>query len=155
MTIAKVLLNNYPGQVECHFVVDKRWQEKLSKQDARFHFRAFEYDNKAQEDHVDEFMRALEPVTRLPLVERMGCLWSKFEKERMESLNMDKKVGDILCELKPDLILMDQMLLLPSVIRTGSKYAFIVSANPLTLNLSPEYPHIGSGNHNDDFSSTN
>jgi hypothetical protein len=36
------------------------------------------------------------------------------------------------------------MLLLPSVIRANVPYAFIVSANPLTLNISEEYPHIGS-----------
>lgn len=72
VTIAKVLLNNYPNDVEIIFVVDNLWKEKLSKLDSRFKFETFDYDNEDQEKHVELIMKAIEPITRLPLVERMG-----------------------------------------------------------------------------------
>lgn len=46
-------------------------------------------------------MQQLEPITKLPLVERMGKLWTGFDDARKESLLMDKKCGDILIDLKP------------------------------------------------------
>lgn len=42
VTIAKVLLNNYPGQVEIYFMLDEPWKEKISKLDSRFKFRTFQ-----------------------------------------------------------------------------------------------------------------
>lgn len=70
--------------------------------------------------------------------------------ERFDELERDRKIGDILVEMKPDLILMDQLILLPSVIRANVPYAFIVSANPVVLNLSDDYPIIGSDSRMDD-----
>ena len=72
VTIAKLLLNNYPDQVEITFVTDNLWKDKLSKLDSRFKFRTFEYDNQQQETATDELIKSLEPITKLPLVERMG-----------------------------------------------------------------------------------
>lgn len=72
VTIAKLLLNNYPDQVEITFVTDNPWKDKLSKLDSRFKFRTFEYDNQQQETATDELIKSLEPITKLPLVERMG-----------------------------------------------------------------------------------
>ena len=145
VTIAKVLLNNYPGQVEIYFLLDPIWQEKISKLDSRFKFKVFQYDRKEQENQTTDFMDLLEPITKLPLVQRMGSLWTSFADQRDDELEWDRRIGDLLVELKPDLILMDQMFLLPAVIRAGCPYAFIVSANPLTFNLSEEFPMIGSG----------
>lgn len=39
---------------------------------------------------------------------------------------------------------MDQMYLVPSVVRANVPYAYIISSNPLTANISEEYPAIGS-----------
>ena len=79
VTIAKVLLNNYADQVEITFLLDNQWKEKLSKLDSRFKFRTFEYDKPEQENHVANLLEKLEPVTKLPLVLRMGTLWNSLD----------------------------------------------------------------------------
>lgn len=37
-----------------------------------------------------------------------------MNNQATNDIKMDEKVGDILCRLKPDLVLMDQMFLRPS-----------------------------------------
>ena len=145
VTIGKALLNKYPEQVEIYFMLDELWKEKISKHDSRFKFCTFQYDKKEQENSIVDFMDLLEPITKLPLVERMGKLWTSFDKERDDDLKWDQKIGDLLVELKPDLILMDQMVLLPSVVRANCPYAFLISSNPLLLDLSEDFPMLGSG----------
>lgn len=97
-------------------MLDEPWKEKISKIDSRFKFCVFQYDKKEQENSVTDFMTLLEPITKLPLVQRIGYLWAGFAERKDEELEWDRRIGDLFLAEKFDLILMDQMLLLPSVV---------------------------------------
>lgn len=71
----------------------------MSKFDSRFKFRTYEFEKAGDEKYVELFMDKLEAVTRLPLVERMGSLWTEFDES--DALSFDKKCGDIMCDMKP------------------------------------------------------
>lgn len=48
-----------------------------------------------------EFLTKLEPVTKMPLVDRMAALWSGFKTEQDIFVSVEKQCADIFERLKP------------------------------------------------------
>jgi len=141
-SIGTVLLNNHPDDIEIYFIADEQWAEKLAKIDKRFKFGIIDYDNKDQEFRMIELVNKIEKTVYLSLVERMKVVWSIFMQDKTV-MDIDRKSDEKIKEIKPDLLLCDQVVHLPAIHSNKIPYAFIESASPCIFNFEG-FPNVGS-----------
>ena len=118
--------------MEIFFLVDKEWQEKLTKIDSRFRFAIVDRDKQEQNIQRDELMEKFEQNLSLPLIDRLLQCWQHFfQEENNPTYEYDLKAEAMIRELQPDFLLCDQLIALPTM--QLAPYAFLCSANPLLM----------------------
>uniref|UniRef100_A0AAN0LJ20 UDP-glycosyltransferase n=1 Tax=Polyphagotarsonemus latus TaxID=1204166 RepID=A0AAN0LJ20_9ACAR len=131
-SVASVLLNNYPDELEIYFFTDSLWAKKLSKVDSRFKFEIYDYKSKDQENYVSEMVKGMEPYLYLSNIDKIKGLCSSFYKTE-DLIYVDLEVSKLIKKLKPDYILCDMVAHMPSLVESKIPYSFIVSCNPLVI----------------------
>lgn len=56
-----------------------------------------------------------------------------------------KKIQDLISQVDPDLVIVENLFNLPFIMAMKYKWAFIVSTNPLKIANQRDYPPMGSG----------
>lgn len=136
-SLASILLNNHSDKLEVYFIVDQEWQEKLSKTDARFKFAVMNRDKKAQAARREEMMKKILELLKLPLAERVIQSWKVFFTKDNPIYELDKQAEEKIREIKPDLMLCDQIGQMPAMQLAPT--ANIQSANPLGFSFEGSF----------------
>uniref|UniRef100_A0AAN0LHH8 UDP-glycosyltransferase n=1 Tax=Polyphagotarsonemus latus TaxID=1204166 RepID=A0AAN0LHH8_9ACAR len=142
-SIGSILLNKYSNDVEIYFFTDQLWAEKLSKRDSRFKFEIFGYETKEQENLIEIMINAMESIINLPEIDRVKAMVSFFNNPS-EFAYIDQEVSKLIKKLKPDYLLCDLIGVMPSIIENKIPYSFIISGNPLVLDIE-KFPVMGLG----------
>lgn len=136
-SLATILLNNNPDALDVFFIVDQEWQEKLSKIDGRFKFAVMHRDKQQQAARREEMMKKILELLKLPLAERVIQSWNVFFKTDNPIYELDKQAEEKIREIKPDLMLCDQIGQLPAMQLAPT--AHIQSANPLGFSFEGSF----------------
>lgn len=128
-SLATVILNKNSDKVDVHFIVDEEWREKLSKIDGRFKFAVMQRDKQKQAARREEMMKKILEILKLPLADRVIKSWGVFFTADNPIFELDKQAEEKIRKIKPDLMLCDQICLLPAMQLAPA--AHIQSANPL------------------------
>uniref|UniRef100_A0AAN0LHV3 UDP-glycosyltransferase n=1 Tax=Polyphagotarsonemus latus TaxID=1204166 RepID=A0AAN0LHV3_9ACAR len=133
-SIATTLLNLYSDKIETYFFTDHEWCKKLSKIDSRFKFEIIEYEEKKQKDFINKMAESMEPILSLSNLDKLKATYKSFF-ENDDFLYIDQKVSKLIEKLKPDYLLCDLACHMPAMVESGIPYSFIISCNPLLLNI--------------------
>jgi UDP:flavonoid glycosyltransferase YjiC (YdhE family) len=97
-----------------------------------------------------DFIRDTAPQFRKPTIEQLETLILPIWQELVDGARyVDERLVEIFTELRPDVIVQDNVVGFPAVLASGSPWARIVSCNPLELK-DPELPPTFSGLPTDD-----
>lgn len=129
ISLATEILNNNSDKIDVYFVVDQEWQEKLIKIDGRFKFAVLHRDKQKQAARREEMMKKILDLLKLPLAERVIQSFGWFFRADNPIFELDKQAEVKIREIKPDLMLCDQIGFLPAMQLAPA--AHIQSANPL------------------------
>uniref|UniRef100_A0AAN0LH68 UDP-glycosyltransferase n=1 Tax=Polyphagotarsonemus latus TaxID=1204166 RepID=A0AAN0LH68_9ACAR len=141
-SIASSLLNNYSDKLEVYFFTNFSWAEKLAKIDSRYKFEIYEYETKEQENVFGELAKKIEPLLTLSSEKRLKEMFKLIISSFDFFSFVDEKVSSLIKKLKPDYLLCDLMSHLPSMVESKIPYSFIVSANPLVIDIE-DLPYFG------------
>lgn len=99
-----------------------------------------------------DFIRDTAPLFRLPTIEQLGSFLQPTWQALIDgSKYVDDRLVEIFDELRPDVIVEDNVVAFPAVSASGRPYARIVSCNPLEL-ADSALPPVFSGYPSDDAS---
>jgi MGT family glycosyltransferase len=99
-----------------------------------------------------DFIRDTGPVFRKPTIEQLeGFIKPTWEALVAGSKYVDERLREILDELRPDVIVEDNVVGFPAVVTADCPWIRLVSCNPLEL-PDPELPPVFSGYPTDDRS---
>ena len=140
-SLSTVILNKNSDKVDIYFIVDKEWEEKLSKIDGRFKFAVLHRDQQKRAARREEIMKKVLDLLELPLADRVIQSWGLFFRADNPIYELDKQAEEKIREIKPDFMLCDQIGLLPAM--ELAPVAHIQSANPLGFSFEglSELPH--------------
>uniref|UniRef100_A0AAN0N7M6 UDP-glycosyltransferase n=1 Tax=Polyphagotarsonemus latus TaxID=1204166 RepID=A0AAN0N7M6_9ACAR len=141
-SIASILLDKYHDEIEINFLVDEIWAKKLSIIDSRFKFNIYEASKKNEEDLITKTIKKLEDSLNLPYFDRTIEIYKTFYEKPDDLVFTDEQISKIINELKPDYILCDLISQMPSVIGSKIPHSFIISCNPLVLDIE-DFPSMG------------
>ena len=97
-----------------------------------------------------DFVRETAPVFRRPTIEQLEGFILPVWQELVDGARyVDERLRDILGDVKPDVIVEDNVVAFPAVAASNKPWARIVSCNPLELK-DPELPPPFSGYPTDD-----
>jgi len=92
-----------------------------------------------------DFIRETAPQFRKPTLEQLETLILPIWRELVDgSCYVDGRLGEIFAELRPDVIVEDNVVAFPAVPASGIPWVRIVSCNPLELK-DPDLPPVFSG----------
>jgi MGT family glycosyltransferase len=92
-----------------------------------------------------DFIRDTGPVFRKPTIEQLeGFIQPTWEALIGGSKHVDERLGEIFDELRPDVIVEDNVVTFPAVVTADCPWIRIVSCNPLEL-PDPDLPPVFSG----------
>jgi len=141
--LSRAILDRYSKYFEIAFIVDDYWEDRLSKLESRIKFLVINYENKQETYRDDQQIEYFKMIAKLELADRMTTIWDAF-KYRIELLiKTEKKVYDLLVNYKPDFIFIDQIFLMPSVIKSKIPFSYICSVNPLVFDFKEDFPYLG------------
>ena len=129
ISLATEMLNKNSDKIDVYFLVDQEWQEKLSKIDDRFKFAILHRDKQKQAARREDAMKTILELLELPLADRVIKSFGWFFKADNPIFELDKQAEVKIREIKPDLMLCDQIGLLPAMQLAPA--AHIQSSNPL------------------------
>lgn len=97
-----------------------------------------------------DFVRDTSPEFRKPTIEQLeGFIKPVFEELIDGAKYVDDRLNEIFDDVKPDVIVEDNVVAFPAVVAAGRPWARILSCNPLELK-DPELPPTFSGYPTDD-----
>ena len=92
-----------------------------------------------------DFIRDTGPVFRRPTIEQLeGFMQPTWQALIDGSMYVDERLREIFDELRPDVVVEDNVVTFPAVVAGGQPWVRIVSCNPLELR-DPELPPTYSG----------
>jgi UDP:flavonoid glycosyltransferase YjiC (YdhE family) len=97
-----------------------------------------------------DFIRETAPQFRRPTIEQLEGLILPIWQELVDGARyVDERLEEIFAELRPDVIVEDNVVAFPAVPASGRPWVRIVSCNPLELK-DPALPPVFSGYRSDD-----
>ncbi|XP_054157531.1 NDP-glycosyltransferase YjiC-like [Oppia nitens] len=134
---------------KCTFVITDQWKGKLVK----YGIDEMVLSSEIYEQHSDPAKSFAERLIRdgtlgqsKSIVENHISFWVNtlpFFIERLQYF--DERLEDLIPKLKPDIIILDQVFNIPSVIRSGIPWVQVCSLNPLFNIDDPRTPPQSSG----------
>ncbi len=99
-----------------------------------------------------DFIRDTAPVFRTPTVDQLaGFIAPTFQALCDGARYVDERLAEIFAEMRPDVIVEDNVVCFPAILAAGRPWARIVSCNPLEVK-DPGIPPVFSGYAADDRS---
>lgn len=102
VSIGSILLNNHSDRVEVYFIVDKQWQDNISKIDARFKFCVYDFHEQNGELRLVKLIDELEKCLTMSLEEKSSFIWSMFTQDPTIK-EVDMKAEKLINQVQPDL----------------------------------------------------
>ena len=115
------------------FAVYKQWTQILEK----YGFEVVTIPADQSQDCEDPVSRTADRLVKSKLISDLSFVEKAMQDNRVKMaeriISLDKKLGQILRETGPDVIVCDQFMTLPSVETSGIPWVWSWSANPLCL----------------------
>uniref|UniRef100_A0AAN0LM61 UDP-glycosyltransferase n=1 Tax=Polyphagotarsonemus latus TaxID=1204166 RepID=A0AAN0LM61_9ACAR len=119
VSIGSTLLNQYPDEIEIYFFSDQTWAEKK----------------------VVDLIKEMESLLNLPNIDRFKEMFKIIVKGE-DYFFTDQQLSNLIKKIKPDFILCDLQCHMPSVVESTVPYGFVISSNPLSLDVEG-FPPFG------------
>jgi MGT family glycosyltransferase len=150
--IGKVLLERGARVV---FVVEESFAGALEAQgfeEALMRLKPAPEVEEAPGQFWKDFVRETAPEFRKPTIEQLEGFILPVWQELLDGARyVDDRLREIFAELRPDVIVQDNVVAFPAVVAAEAPWVRIVSCNPLELK-DPELPPVFSGYPTDDRS---
>ena len=129
------------------FAVYKQWTQILEK----YGFGVVTIHRDDIQDSEDPVKRTTDRLTKSKLISDLSFLEKALQDDRFSLVkrtsDLDKKLGQILREVEPNVIVCDQFMTLPSVETSGIPWVWSWSGNPLCMYGNDEdvpVPRLGN-----------
>ena len=132
------------------FAISDQWRGKLAK----YGFEEVLFKREGAEEDEDPVKGWALHILKLGLFNKESALKSALNKVKAKTdlfeaqMKLDKEIEDLLPQIKPDVIICDQIVGLPSVETSGIPWVLVCSCNPLFIIEDERTPPGNSGKAN-------
>ena len=129
------------------FAVNHHWLGRLTKYGIRE--ALLDDTDTSSQDFIKSFSQQLvksQIVSSLSPLEKARTRGKKYQDRVDKVLKLDKHIEKMLIDLKPDCVILDQFVAIPSVVLSGIPFVNLSSVAPLSMWDDPRTPPPASGN---------